>query len=304
MKNIEKLIEPLNLIYYEYDKESHSFLLDQSYSNEHIFEELIKITYLLSKENIGFFVDENKSLVLNAKDSLLAKMKRIVDSFLQNAKNSSLPIYILNDKKVKWAKNLPVIKIETIKCAIDFSSYDAVIFTSKSAIYSLDSYNHDWKKKPLYVIAPQTAKAASNLGGKIKFVSKEKHGNEFAKELILLLKNKKVLYIRGSKIVSNLVEELNANDVVCDEAIVYQTVCVEFKKKIVLPKKSAIIFSSPSTIECFLKNAIWDESYTAISIGHTTKKYFPPYITPIIAETTSLDSCVKKAIELINNSSV
>lgn len=304
MKNIEKLIEPLNLIYYEYDKESHSFLLDQSYSNEHIFEELIKITYLLSKENIGFFVDENKSLVLNAKDSLLAKMKRIVDSFLQNAKNSSLPIYILNDKKVKWAKNLPVIKIETIQCAIDFSSYDAVIFTSKSAIYSLDSYNHDWKKKPLYVIAPQTAKAASNLGGKIKFVSKEKHGNEFAKELIPLLKNKKVLYIRGSKIVSNLVEELNANDVVCDEAIVYQTVCVEFKKKIVLPKKSAIIFSSPSTIECFLKNAIWDESYTAISIGHTTKKYFPPYITPIIAETTSLDSCVKKAIELINNSSV
>ncbi|MDK9693962.1 MAG: uroporphyrinogen-III synthase [Sulfurimonas sp.] len=304
MKNIEKLTEPLNLIYYEYDKETNSFLLDQNYSNEHIFEELIKITYILSKQNINFYVDENKSLVLNSKDTLFAKAKRITGSVVQNFKNNSLPIYILNDKKVKWAKNLPVIKIETIKCDIDFSSYDALIFTSKSAIYSLDSYNHKWKKKPLYVIAPQTAKAASNLGGKIKFVSKEKHGNEFAKELVQLLKNKKVLYIRGSKIVSNLVEELNANDVICDEAIVYQTVCVEFKKKIVLPKKSAIIFSSPSTIECFLKNAIWDESYIAISIGHTTKKYFPPYITPIIAETTSFDSCVKKAIELINNSSV
>lgn len=304
MKNMQKLIEPLNLIYYEYDKESNSFLLDQNYSNEHIFEELIKITYILSKQNINFYVDENKSLVLNSKDTLFAKAKRITGSFIQNFKNNSLPIYILNDKKVKWAKNLPVIKIETIKCDIDFSSYDALIFTSKSAIYSLNSYNQKWKKKPLYVIALQTAKAASNLGGKIKFVSKEKHGNEFAKELVPLLKNKKVLYIRGSKIVSNLVEELNANDVVCDEAIVYQTVCVEFKKKIVLPKKSAIIFSSPSTIECFLKNAIWDESYIAISIGHTTKEYFPPYITPIIAETTSFDSCVKKAIELINNSSV
>ena len=152
--------------------------------------------------------------------------------------------------------------------------------------------------KPVYAIAPQTAKVASNLGAKIKFVSKEKHGDEFAQELVPLLKGKKVLYIRGSKVVTNLVETLNANGVICDEAIVYKTVCVEFKKQIKLPRNSVIIFSSPSTIECFLKNAQWDESYKAVSIGHTTQKYFPPYITPYISETTSLDSCVKKAIEL------
>lgn len=298
MKNIEKLIEPLNLIYYEYDKGSNSFILDRNYSNEHIFEELIKITYLLSKQNINFFVDENKSLVLNSRDSILSKIKRHIDSFMQNIKNSNLNIYILNDKKVKWAKNIPVIKIEPIKVDLDFSSYDALIFTSKNAITSLNSYNKSWKTKPLYVIAPQTAKVASNLKGKIKFVGKEKHGNEFAYELIPLLKNKKVLYIRGSKVVSDLVNVLNSNDIVCHEAIAYDTVCINSKRKIKLPKNSTIIFSSPSTIECFLKNAIWDESYKAISIGHTTEKYFPPYITPIVSETTSLDSCVKKAIEL------
>ena len=42
----------------------------------------------------------------------------------------------------------------------------------------------------------------------------------------------------------------------------------------------------------------WDESFKAISIGHTTAKYFPSNITPLIADTTSLESCVKKAIEL------
>lgn len=298
MKNIEKLIEPLNLIYYEYEKSSNSFILDRNYSNEHIFEELIKITYLLSKQNINFFVDEKKSLVLNAKNSIFLKMKRYIDSFFENIRNSFLNIYVLNDKKVKWAKNLPVIKIETIKVEFDFSQYDAIIFTSKNAIYSLNSYNQEWIKKPIYAIAPQTAKVASNLGAKIKFVSKEKHGDEFAKELVPLLKNKKVLYIRGSKVVSNLVETLNSNGAICDETIVYRTVCAEFTKKIKLPKKSVIIFSSPSTIECFLKNAQWDESYRAVSIGHTTQKYFPPYITPHVSETTSLDSCVKKAIEL------
>lgn len=298
MKNIEKLIEPLNLIYYEYEKSSNSFILDRNYSNEHIFEELIKITYLLSKHNINFFVDEKKSLVLNAKDSLFLKIKRYIASFFENIKNSSLNIYVLNDKKVKWAKNLPVIKIETIKVEFDFSKYDAIIFTSKNAIHSLNSYNKEWITKPVYAIAPQTAKVASNLGAKIKFVSKEKHGDEFAQELVPLLKNKKVLYIRGSKVVTNLVETLNSNGAICDEAIVYQTVCVEFKKRIKLPKNSVIIFSSPSTIECFLKNAQWDESYKAVSIGHTTEKYFPSYITPYVSETTSLDSCVKKAIEL------
>lgn len=299
MKNIGNLIDSLNLIYYEYDKKSNSFILDRSYSNDHIFEELIKITYLLSKHNILFFVDENKSLVLNSRNNIFLKIKRRVKSFIQNIKNSFLNIYVLNDKKVKWAKNIPVIKIETLKIDIDFSKYDAVIFTSKNAIYSLNSYTQEWKKKSLYIIAPQTAKVASDLGGKIKFVSKEKHGDKFAQELIPILKNKKVLYIRGSKIVSNLVDMLNTNGVVCDEAIVYQTVCVKFQKKIKLPKKSVIIFSSPSTIECFLKNADWDDSYKAISIGHTTKNYFPTYITPVIAETTSLDSCVKKAIEII-----
>lgn len=300
MKNIEKLIEPLNLIYYEYDKGSSSFILDRSYSNDHIFEELIKITYMLSKNNIVFFVDEKKSLVLNSRNTLFSKIKRYVSSFVEDIKNSSLNIYVLNDKRVKWAKNLPVIKIETIKVDINFSQYDALIFTSKNAIHSLNSYNQEWKTKPIYAIAPQTAKVASNLGGKIKFVSKEKHGDEFAAELITLLKNKKVLYIRGSKVVSGLVDILNSSGVICDEAIVYQTLCVDFRKKIKLPKNSIIIFSSPSTIECFLKNAIWDESYKAISIGHTTQKYFPPYITPIVSDTTSLDSCVKKAVELSN----
>ena len=76
MKNIEKLIESLNLIYYEYEKSSNSFILDRNYSNEHIFEELIKITYLLSKHNINFFVDEKKSLVLNAEDSFFSKIKK------------------------------------------------------------------------------------------------------------------------------------------------------------------------------------------------------------------------------------
>lgn len=298
MKNIKNLLEPLNLIYYEYDEKSNTLILDKNWTHEHIFGELIKITCALSKKQIIFFINEDKSIVISHRDSLIYKIKRYFKSIIRNIRNSKMNIYILSDKKIKWAKNLPMIEIQAIKRDIDFSNYDALIFTSKNAIYSLDAIDKTWKKKPSYAIAPQTAKVIKHLGGNLKFVGKEKYGDKFALELIEKFKYQKIMYIRGSKIVSDIVNILNTNDIKCDELIIYETVCKKYNKKIVLPKNSTIIFSSPSTIKCFLKNISWDKSFKAISIGNTTAKYFPLNITPIIADTTSLDSCVKKAIEL------
>ena len=61
----------------------------------------------------------------------------------------------------------------------------------------------------------------------------------------------------------------------------YNTKCKQKINKIP-EKNSIIIFSSPSTIKCFLNNFKWDSSYKAISIGKTTAKYFPDFIKPII----------------------
>ncbi len=298
MQKIKKILEPLNLIYYEYDEKMNLLILDQKWSSDHTYPELIKITHAFSKKHIPFFIDENKSIVIADSNSLLKKIKRYFGSMIANIKNSRMPIYILSDKKVKWAKNLPVFEIEPIKQDIDLSHYDALIFTSKNAIYSIDAMDKSWKKKPAYVIAPETAKIVKHLGGNLKFVGKEKHGDQFALEIAEKLKHQKVLYLRASKVVSNLVNILHRNEIVCDELTVYQTVCKPFDKKVTLPKNSTIIFSSPSTIECFLKNISWDESFRAIAIGKTTAHYFPEHITPVISDTTSLESCVKKAIEL------
>lgn len=297
MKDIEKLLEPLNLIYYEYDLKENMLLLDKNWEKENLFSELIKVTSTLSSHNIKFFIDENRSIVIAHSDSIINKIKRYFKSIIINIRNNRMNIYILSDKKVKWAKNLPMIEIKVIEQTIDFSSYDALVFTSKNAVYSIDTINKTWREKPSYTIAPQTAKIIKHLKGNLKFVGKEKHGNEFALELIEKLKHKKVLYIRGSEIVSDLVNILNSNSIVCEELIIYETVCKEYANKIKIPKNSTIIFSSPSTIKCFLHTIAWDKSFKAISIGNTTAQYFPEYITPIVADTTSLESCVKKAIE-------
>jgi uroporphyrinogen-III synthase len=207
-------------------------------------------------------------------------------------------IYILSEKKVDGAINFPVFEINFKVSDIDINSYDALIFTSKNALYAIDSFSKNWKKIPAYSIAPQTAKIVEELGGRLEFTGVTNHGDKFALELIEPLKNKKVLYLRGAKVVSKLADTLNQNNIQCDQIVVYESVCKRYESKQTLPKNSTIIFSSPSTIECFLKLLSWDESFKAISIGKTTAKYFPSYITPIVSDETSLVSCVKKAQEL------
>jgi uroporphyrinogen-III synthase len=208
-------------------------------------------------------------------------------------------IYLLSDKNMEDVINLPMIQISPIKQNIDLQNFDALIFTSKNAIPSINIFDTSWKAIPSYAIAKQTAKVIESLNGNLVFTGESGHGDDFAKELIPQLKNKKALYIRGAKVVSNLVQILKENKINCDELIVYETKCKEYTKKYKPEKNSIIIFSSPSTIECFFKNFDWDSSYKAVSIGKTTAKYLPKNITTYIANTTSLDSCIKLAKSLI-----
>ena len=213
-------------------------------------------------------------------------------------KQSKRDIYILSDTKVDGAKNLQLIQTKLIDLKIDISSFDALIFTSKNGVLHLDEVTKIWKTIPSYAISDKTAQTILNKGGKLVFTGKKNHGDEFATELIQVLQGKKVAFVGAKKVVSNLVDILIKNKIECTHIPIYETKCVEYKQKQTLPKNSIIIFSSPSTINCFFKSVIWDESFQAISIGKTTAKYFPEFIQPIISNETSLKSCVEKALSL------
>ena len=202
-------------------------------------------------------------------------------------------IYLLSNQKYPNVENLEVFQIEYIKSNIDLSIYDALIFTSKNAIYSLDSFNKDWKKIDSFAIASKTANIIKEMGGKVIFTGITSHGNEFAQELITLLKNKKVLYIKALKTVSNLVEILKENDVLIDELVTYQTSCK--KSNISLEDNSVFIFTSPSSVECFFSQYKWKDNYKAIVIGKTTAKYLPKEVNYTISSETSIDECINLA---------
>lgn len=204
-------------------------------------------------------------------------------------------IYLLNNQKFDDVINLEVFKIDYIKKELNLKNYDALVFTSKNAIFAIDSFNDEWKDIDSYVIAKKTASIAKERGAKISFVGSSGHGNDFAYELINKLKNKKVLFLKAKKVVSNLVSILKQNNIDIDEEAIYETKCNKNLEKIELEKKSIIIFTSPSCIECFFKTYSWHESFKAVVIGKTTAKYLPKSVEYYISEITSVDQCVKLA---------
>ena len=90
-------------------------------------------------------------------------------------------IYLLSNQKYSDVENLEVFHIEYIKSNPNLLNYDALIFTSKNAVYSLDSFNENWKKLDSYVIAPKTSQIIEKLGGKVVFTG---GGSLLLKEII------------------------------------------------------------------------------------------------------------------------
>ncbi|QEZ89211.1 uroporphyrinogen-III synthase [Aliarcobacter cibarius] len=210
-------------------------------------------------------------------------------------------IYLLNNQKFDGVENLEIFKVQSLKFDLDLTSYDALVFTSKSAIYALEDNKVNWKSIPSYLIAPATANIANEFGANIAFIGSSGHGNEFAKELIPHLKDKKVLYVKAKITVSNLPNILRENEIDIDELVSYETVCNKNLKHIELEDDSIIIFTSPSSVKCFFNKFSWNSSYKAIVIGKTTATYLPKEIKNYqISSSTSVKDCVTLALSNFN----
>ncbi|WP_281950453.1 uroporphyrinogen-III synthase [Nitrosophilus kaiyonis] len=212
-------------------------------------------------------------------------------------------IYVLSDSDIKGAIKLPVIEQNFFNINIDFKKYDYLVFTSKNGVIAVDRISSEWKKIDSIAIGKATAKKIEELGGKVAYVAKKFYGDELAKEISQNFdKSKKFLYLRAKKVLSNLSEILRKREFLLEEIIVYETVCKKIENKRV-EKGSFIIFSSPSTIECFLKNFQWDKSYKAIAIGKKTASYIPKDIEFIISPVQTLQGTInfiKESLDINN----
>ncbi len=204
-------------------------------------------------------------------------------------------IYLLNSDKFENIVNLPVIEINFFHKEINLDSYDALVFTSKNGVKAIDNIDKKWRQKKIYSIGQGTSKEIKKYNTNPIYTAINSYGDSFAKEIGESLKGKRVLFPRAKKVTSKLNEILKKIGVKLDEIIVYETVCKEHQDASKPEKDSVIIFTSPSTIKCFFKSFIWDESYKAVVIGKVTAKAMPQEIKFTYAKEQTIKSCIEVA---------
>ena len=210
-------------------------------------------------------------------------------------------IYLVSNTKTadKSVVNLSVSKIEFLKFEINLSEFDALVATSKNAFKAL-KFNEIsvLENLPVFAIANSCAAVAREFGFSEIYTGQNAHGDDFAREILPLLKGKKVLYLKGKDSASNFLEILQDGGVNIKAVIAYENVLNPCKMELKPPKNSILIFASPMNVRNFLANFGWDESYQTISIGKVTAKELK-FTTPIVSQNQDINACIALAKTLL-----
>jgi len=210
----------------------------------------------------------------------------------------SKAIYLLSPTSKEGTIDLPMITFSVTAVSIDFSKSDTLIFTSKQAVVTADRIDASWKDYPCIAIGSATKKQIEDLGGKVIYYPRSFYGETLSQDIAQFFRDKKLLYLRPKEVSFDSKSFLEKEGITLQEQIIYETSCIKYVPEDKPLKDAIIIFTSPSTIHCFLKNFVWDESYTAVVIGKATKVHLPENAEYVVAERPMISSCIEKAQEI------
>ena len=208
----------------------------------------------------------------------------------------SKQIYLFATSKSPYAKSIKSLEVRFLKPTIDFSKYDYLIITSKQTIKALEPYEReDFINIPALCVSVKTAASYENSGGKILAIG-DGYGDNLVKNIKDFPKDTKWLYLRAELIASDFVQRSKKEGYNIDEEILYVSECSQEILDVRINDDSTLIFTSPSSIECFLKNNTINENTKVIVIGKTTASSLPEDIEYQISEKTSIESCIELAL--------
>jgi len=205
----------------------------------------------------------------------------------------SRQIYLFSTSSHPNAVNVNSLDITLLKPQIDFSNYDYFIITSKQASHALKQYEKkEYIDTKALCISKKSAAAFESLGCKIL-----ETGSGYGDNLLSIIreypKTTRWLYLRAKLIASDFVQVAKTENFLIDETIVYESMCSKQILNIEVEPNSVLIFTSPSSVKCFLQNNSIDKSHKIIVIGSTTAKALPVNIPYLISKETTIESCME-----------
>ena len=205
------------------------------------------------------------------------------------------PVYLFSISSHPDAVSVNSLSITFLQPHIDFSKYDAFIITSKQASKALGQYQtHLFQNIPALCVSKVSAKSYEEIGGRVLDVG-EGYGDNLVQKIKNYPKNMRWLYLRARVVASDFVSVCKKEDYLIDEAIVYVSECSKDILNVEVVEASILIFTSPSSLECFLQTHTLSKRSTLIVIGKTTAKAVPKGIEYHISEKTTIESCMELA---------
>jgi len=208
------------------------------------------------------------------------------------------PIYLFSISSHTNAISVNSLSINFLKPSIDFSKYDYLIITSKQSSESLKQYEmQEYINKSALCVSVASAKSYEDLGGTILDVGKG-YGDNLVDKIKNFPKSTKWLYLRASVVASDFVQLCRDEDYNIDEKILYESDCSQDILDVKVEDDAILIFTSPSSLNCFLKTHEITQQAKVVVIGKTTARAVPKNIKYILSKKTTIESCMEIASKL------
>ncbi len=210
-----------------------------------------------------------------------------------------LPIYLFSVSSHPDAIHVNSLSVTFFSPDIDFSKTDYLILTSKQAVKALEQYPKErYIDKKALCISKATAAAYKEIGGEVLQTGKG-YGDTLTETIKAYPKTTKWLYLHAKKVASDFAKKLQEEGYDIDEAVVYKSECSEDILEVEVPDDAILVFTSPSSIKCYLQTHTLQPSQKIIVIGNTTAKALPDGIECIISPQTTVQSCMEIAKKLM-----
>lgn len=205
-------------------------------------------------------------------------------------------IYLFSHTPFEGVENIKLIKIDFLSFKLKKRSYDGIIFTSKNSVIAMDQAGSFWKSLDAYCIGEESAKKVKELNGKVAYISKSGYGEDFAHALDKVAFGKTLLFPKAKKTVTDI--KAITKNVHIEKIDVYETKCDENATIPPLAKDATLVFTSPSSIKCFLKKTTLKPTYKIVCIGKKTASFLPKGYECKMPQTRSIDACIQMATNL------
>lgn len=210
----------------------------------------------------------------------------------------SKPIYLFSISSHPNAVSVNSLAITFLKPQIDFSQYDYLIVTSKQTSESLKQYEtQEYINKPALCVSLQSAKSYESLGGRVLDIGGG-YGDNLVDKIKSFPKDKKWLYLRAKVVASDFARICKNDGYSVDENIVYESDCSPEILNVEVEDDAILIFTSPSSLKCFLKTHEISKKSKLVVIGKTTAKAVPKNTDYVLSNETTIDSCIQIASKL------